>query len=179
MANFEYYSLHRTIIKEKIVRECDFFVEREKQSYVICPDYYAYIKGRLGLDKAPPKYGMFAHVKDPDIEQMGDSYGDEIQAAAYSVPWKKLQPFHKATKIGEHIDSLEYPTHVGKRVVKQADIDANKAELKAELIDGLKTKKYGKNKAEITYDNVAMTITSVTSVVFNKKTGLYEIDWDA
>jgi hypothetical protein len=179
MAQFEYYGFHKAMIKEKVTREYDFFNTLEKDNFVICRDYYVYVKSRLGLDKVPSKYGKFAYVKDPDIEQMGDSYGEEIQAMAYSIPWKKLQLFHKITKIGEYVDSLEYPKNVGKRVIKQADIDSNREYLKKELCDGLKTKKYGKNKAEITYDNVAMSITAVTSIIFDKKTGLYEIDWDA
>jgi hypothetical protein len=74
-------------------------------------------------------------------------------------------------KIKEFIDGLDYPKKVKR-------IDENREFLKQEICKGLTTKRFCKNKSIIDYDEKIMKIKSISCLGYNKKKGIYEIDWD-
>ncbi len=102
-----------------------------------------------------------------------DEYGKDLDALVYKHPWVKLKEVHKSIKIKEYVDALEY----GKRA-NARDIAKNREYLKQELCEGLRAKKFNKNKNEITYDAENMTILNIACVDFDKRKGLYDVEWE-
>ena len=103
-----------------------------------------------------------------------DEYAKDMDIFVFKKPWNKLREFHKIMKIKQFVDALEFG-----HKAKEKDITKNKAYIIEEICAGLKNKKFCKNKSEVVYDQEEMKIMSISSVDYNKKTGLYEIDWDS
>lgn len=178
MSNFDYYTFQINIVIEKINEEIDFYTKSEYANHYPINEYIAYLKQRIGIDKlettAMMQYDNAGNRRE--IKKMNlDEYSKDLDILVYKKPWNKLKEFHKIVKIKEFINRLEYNN---KKEVNKKQIEKNKKYIKDEICSGLKNKKFGKNKSTIEYDPEPMTITSVSSVWYNKKTGLYEIDWD-
>lgn len=177
MNNFDYYKFQIDCGIEKINEEIEFYTNCSYANIYPINEYLIYLKYRIGIDRIEPtsmnhydKAGNKCEIKKMNM----DEYGKDLNIMVYKKSWTKLREFHKIMKIKEYIDGLTF----GKKC-KQKDIDKNKKYLKQEICAGLKTKKFGKNKAVVDYDQDKMVITSITCLEYNKKTGLYEIDWDA
>lgn len=97
-----------------------------------------------------------------------------MNITTFDRPWNKLKEIHKIMKINEFVDNLEYKP----KKISAEKITKNKQYLKDEIIDGLKTKKFLKNKSVIEYDQHKMSIISIDSIIYNKKTHKYEVDWE-
>lgn len=177
MTNFDYYSYRINSVTEKINEELDFYENSEYSKTEPINEYITYLRGRITLSK--PASAPITHYDRSgnkcELSKMNmDEYVKDMDILVFRKPWNKLKEFHKIMKIKEFVDNLTY----GKKA-KQSSIDKNKEFLKKEICGGLKTKKFCKNKSEIVYDEINMIITSISSVDFNKKTGLYDLDWDS
>jgi len=177
MTNFDYYEFQATLAIDKIQEEIAFY---EASSYANCypfRDYLLYLRSRIGIDK-PKENSMYRYDgtgNKREIKKMNiDEYSKDIDVMMFNRPWKKLKEFHKIMKIKEFIDILTF----GKKA-KPKKIAENKKYIQDEICNGLKTKKFNKNKSEIVYDQKNMKIISISCLDFNKKNGLYNIDWDS
>ena len=176
MTNFDYYTFQINAVVEKINEEIDFF---EKCEYAGCHpvnEYLAYLKHRIGADREEPatmmQYDNSGNKRE--IKKMNmDEYSKDLLVIIYKKPWNKLREIHKHNKIKEFINKLEHS-----KKIKPKNALKNRKYLVEEICVGLKNKRFGKNKSVVEYDQEKMEITSISSVWFNKKTGLYEIDWD-
>lgn len=177
MTTFDYYSFRIKNVSDKITEEITFY---ENCEYVGVPPlnkYLVYLKCRLGIDKQEMTTMMHydGAGNKCEIKKMNlDEYAKDMDIYMFKRPWNKLREFHKIMKIKEYVDTLKF----GKNADKQ-DIIRNKEFLKKEICDGIKNKKFGKNKSEVTYDEEKMVITAISSLDFNKKNGIYDIDWDS
>lgn len=173
--NFDYHNFRFQMGVAKIKEEIEFY---QNTQYEILPinEYIAYLKNRIGADR-PEFATMTAYDRSGnryELKKMNlDEYAKDIDMMTFNRPWTKLREFHKIMKIKEFVDSLKY----GKNATIKS-VEKNKNYLKNELCKGLKTKRFVKNKSVIEYQQEVMKIKSISSVIFNKKTGLYEIDWD-
>ena len=174
--NFDYYNFRIKHASEEIKEEIDFF---ENHYYSWVPplsEYVIYLMGRISTNKP-----VISHINHYDkagnkceIQKMNrDEYLKDIDIITYRRPWNKLKDVHKLTKIKEFVDELEY-----KKKIKSIEITKNREFLAKEIYNGLKNKKFGKNKSQIDYDQENRTITSISCIEYNKKTGVYDIDWD-
>lgn len=177
VSNFDYYAFQKNFVINKINEEIEFLETVIYKDFAPIDEYLKYLKARIGIDRVEEKnvtYQDNTGVRR-EIKKMNmDEYSKDLDMIVYKRPWIKLKEFHKCIKIRQFIDGLEY----GKKC-KPKDVEKNKNYLKQEICDGLKNKKFGKNKAEVIYDPENMVITSISCLDYNKKTGLYEIDWDA
>ena len=176
MSNFSYYDLRAKTVTDKINEEIAFYQNCEYQSIYPIKDYIIYLKSRIGTDKieATTMTHYDSSGNKHEIKKMNlDEYVKDMDIFVFKRPWTKLREFHKIMKIKEFVDGLDY-----NKKPTQKNIQLNKKYLKEEICAGLKTKKFGKNKSEVIYDQEKMNILSISSLTFNKKTGLYEIDWD-
>lgn len=175
MTNFDYYNFRIKSVTNQILKEIQFY---ESSVYSkTCPmnDYLMYLKNRIGTDKIEKntvihydKQGVACEFKKMNLNE----YSKDMDLFVFQKEWKKLKEFHKIKKINEYVDALDYP-----KKLSVAKINKNKKYLTDEIIDGLKNKKFNKNKSEIEYDPEGMEITFISCVYYNKKTGLYEIEW--
>jgi hypothetical protein len=177
MSNFNHYDFRIKMVTDKINEEIAFYDNCDYHNILFIRNYLTYLKNRIGTNKMETTtmthYDNFGNKKE--IKKMNfDEYSKDIDSLMFNKPWTKLREFHKIMKIKEYINNLEY----GKKP-KEKDIIQNKKYLIEEICSGIKNKKFGKNKSEVIYDQENMTILSISSVDFNKKTGLYEVDWDA
>lgn len=177
MTNFDYYTFRINSATEKINEEISFYEHCEFVDAETINEYITYLRSRISINK-PMAISMAHYDKSGnrfEISKMNmDEYAKDMDIMMFKKPWNKLREFHKIMKIKEFIDNLSYGSKA-----KQSNIDKNREFLKKEICGGLKTKKFGKNKSEVIYDEENMIITSISSVDFNKKTGLYDLDWDA
>ena len=174
--NFNYYDFQFKMVVDKINEEIDFFDHYEFSKCYPFNEYLTYLKGRIGIDRIEQKTMSYQDNSGNkhEIKKMNmDEYGKDLDVYVYKRPWNKLKEFHKIIKIKEFVDNLTF----GKKC-KPKEIEKNKKYLKDEICNGLKNKKFGKNKAEVTYDSQNMVIISISCLDYNKKKGLYEIDWE-
>lgn len=176
MNNFDYYNFRIKFVTEKINGEITFYEKCEYGKIYPVKDYLSYLKGRLGKDKY--EMSTMTHYDGAgnkcEIKKMIlDEYTKDMDIFVYKRPWNKLREFHKNMKIKEFINDLKYD-----KKTKPKDVSKNREYLIKEICFGLKNKKFGKNKSEIIYDQEKMKIISISCLEFNKKIGLYEIDWD-
>jgi hypothetical protein len=177
MSNFDYYSFRIRAVTDKINEEIAFYENCDYFNVYPIKDYLVYLKSRIGTDKA--EMTTMTHYDNSgnkrEIKKLNmDEYTKDLDVFVFKKPWNKLREFHKIMKIKEYVDNLAYNIKT-----KQKNILKNKEYLKEEICMGIKNKKFGKNKSEIIYDQEKMTIMSISSLDYNKKTGLYVIDWDS
>lgn len=174
MNNFDYYSFQIRNARNKICEEIDFYEKCEFHNINLVKDYLCYLKDRIGDKHAitsVTQYDYFGNKRE--IKKMNmDEYVKDIDIMMFNRAWNRLKEIHKFMKIKEFINGLKF----GKKASKEA-IEDNKKYLIDELYDGIKTKKFSKNKHEIVYDKEKMEITSISCLDFNKETGLYDIEW--
>lgn len=176
MTAFDYYEFQRNIAIQGINEEIEFYGQSEFHDTYPINSYLLYLKNRIGIDKEYPiTVTHYDHSGNRhEIKKMNmDEYAKDMDVYVFKKPWNKLREFHKIMKIKEFIDKLSF----GKKS-KEKDITKNKKILKDEVCGGLKTKRFGKNKCEVIYDEKNMLIKSISCLHFNNKIGLYEIDWD-
>lgn len=174
--SFNYYDFRVKMAKKQVNEEIAFF-EKNKYGNVapIC-EYLTYLRGRLGIDRKDfrpmMRYdgtGNRCEIKKLDM----DEYYKDLKVIVFKKPWNKLMEFHKMMKIKEFIDDLGY----GKKVNKNRKI-RNRIHLKREICNGVRDKKFGKNKSIVEYDPKNMVIESISCLIFDKRSGLYEVDWN-
>ena len=176
MSNFDYYQFRIKNVTDKINEEIAFYQKSNYAKIYPVSTYLNYLESRIGLNKIDPlmmtRYdnsGNKHEIKKMNLEE----YVKDMDILVFKKPWNKLHLFHKVMKIKEFIDSLEYGSKASK-----SKIDKNKEELKKIICNGLKEKRFNKHKSEVEYDQEAMQIQSISCLNYDKKTGLYEVDWD-
>ncbi len=176
MDSFDYYDFRLKMVTEKINKEIDFYNKCEYASAPIIANYLTYLNGRFYNGKFFPD-NMTHYDKNGnkyEIEKMDWSkYDKDIDIFNFKKQWNKIKPFHKIMKINQFINDLNY----GKKATEK-DIIKNRKSIIKKLVDGLSTKKFCKNKNEIIYDPEKMTITSISCLHYNKRTGLYKVIYD-
>jgi hypothetical protein len=176
MDNFDYYNFHIKSVTSKINKEIAFYENCGYNNIPPLKEYLEYLKSRIGLDRQTKNpnarivnTGMYT-IRKMDLNE----YVKDMDILTFRKPWNKLREFHKLMKINEYVDHLHYDDKIGKKKVEK-----NKKYLKKYLCSGIRDKKFGKNKCEIVYDEKAMTIVSISCLIYDKKTGLYMIDWNS
>lgn len=177
--NFDYYAFHSNTIVNSIKTEIDFY-EQLGLTKVKSPikDYCDYLTTRITLDKPDlPTMTIYDMTGNShEIKKMNpDEYTQTLDIIMFRKPWPKLREFHKIMKIKEYCDKLPFESK--KHPVDKKTADKNKDDIVKQILEGLKNKRFAKNKSEITYDMNQMQITKISAVVKGKN-GLYVIDWD-
>lgn len=179
-SSFDYYGFQRESSIQKINEEIDFYFSSECVSYPFIRDYVIYLKSRI------ERGGKYTHPKsfilmDKDgnrkevVNMNMDEYQNDVLLSNFQQEWKKLKPVHKHIKINEYVEGLnEYS-----KKISEDDIKKNRSYLKSSIINGLTEKRFLKGKSEIEYDIEKGMIKSISCIDFNKKKGVYEIDWDS
>ncbi|AGC02008.1 hypothetical protein H012_gp451 [Acanthamoeba polyphaga moumouvirus] len=173
MANFDYYNFRIQTVTQNIKREIDFYLNSEFANQPPLCDYIAYLKNRIGTDRLEMPKTYYDNNRLEMKKMNLDEYAKDMDIMVYKKPWNKLKDFHKIMKIKEYVNKLPF----GKKINKE-EKEKNMEYIKQEIINGLKNKKFGKNKSEIIYNPDNMEITSISCVYLNKKKGIYAIDWD-
>lgn len=176
MTNFDYHTFRIKNVSDKINKEISFYENSGYSEIYPINEYIQYLKSRLGIDKNEVTIIMQYDTKGNkrELKKMDiNEYYKDMDILVFAKPWNKLKPIHKTMKIKEYINSLEYH-----KSAKSNQVAKNKEFLIKEICDGLTNKKFGKNKSEIVYDPKTMTILDISCLSYNKKTKLYEIDWD-
>lgn len=175
--NFDYYNFRINIVTEVITKEIKFYEEHPYAGVMPLTKYIFYLNSRITGNKCTPapmihsdRSGNIHIVKNMNIAE----YIKDLDKVTFDNPWNKLKEFHKIMKIKIFIDELEYDPKLSEELVK-----ANREYLKVEICAGLKTKRFIKNKCEIIYDRPNTRIVSISCLLQNKKSKLYEIDWTA
>lgn len=176
MANFDYDGYRLKSVTDKINQEIVFFDNPDYQKLLIVAPYLSYLKNRIGADKVE-RTTMIQYDNSgnkQEIKKMNlNDYQKDMDIYVFKKPWARLKEFHKTMKIKEYVETLDYH----KKKCSQDKIDDNRKYLIDELCDGLKNKKFFKNKNVIIYDEEKMIITAISSVNVDKKTGLYQVSW--
>jgi hypothetical protein len=176
MTSFDYYAFQTKSTIDKINSEIEFYENCDYSAAPFVLEYVVYLKSRIGGAKYSPKFvcsidraGNCREIKKMNL----DEYAKDMNIMTFNHPWPKLKELHKIMKFTEFIDGLKYSSKI-----TESKITKNRLYLKDELIDGLKNKKFLKNKNVIQYDQEKMVIKSIDCLSLNKKKGIYEIDWD-
>lgn len=185
MDNFNYYAFQKKIVIDKIREEIDFLTSDKYSNLKPIYDYICYLKKRIGIDdnivtsysndkKNKSNTTKKLYNQDFGIKTMNlEEYVKDIDIVTFQKPWNKLKEFHKIMKIKEYISELKYNKKINKN-----KIESNKKKIIKDIIHGLRNKKFTKGKSEIIYDQNEMKILSIDCIEFNKKTGLYSVDFE-
>ncbi len=178
MTFFDYYKFQTNIAIEKITEEINFYESCEYHGVLPVTERVIYLRNRLGLNKPNSsmvesfdRYGNKFEVKKMNL----DEYAKDMNSLVFNRPWNKLKEFHKIMKIDEYVDNLTYDS----KKSSEEKINKNKQYIKDKIIEGLRTKKFTKNKSVIEYDQNKMIIKSISCLDHIKKKNSYEIDWDS
>ena len=176
MTSFDYYDFRKKNAVAKINEEIAFYENCIYSKSYPVNQYLLYLRNRIGMDKI--ESATITHYdgagNKKEIQKMNmDEYVKDMDIYIFSRPWIRLKEIHKTMKIKEFIEGLVYS-----KKLKESTIAKNKEYLKKEICLGVKTKKFGKHKSIIDYDEKNMNILSISCIDYNKKKRLYEIDWD-
>jgi hypothetical protein len=173
--SFDYYNFRHITLTDKINEEILFYEQSEYANVNLFKEYILYLRTRIGKDKIEPvpiyrydKIGNKCEITKMNL----DEHVKNMTDITYKRPWSKLKEFHKISKIKEFIDNLKFKANPNL-------IEKNKKYLLDQISNGLRTKKFVKNKSEVVYDPKQMKIINISCIVYNRKKGLYNIDWDA
>lgn len=175
MKNFDYFAFRIESAKKKVSEEIQFYDNCEYIKCQLFQEYTTYLKNRIGMNRIDittyryDNFGNKQELKKLDMQQ----YGKELDEYMYNKPWNKFRKVHKEIKIKQFVSELQYKHQTNQNKIKQ-----NRKMILAEILNGLVTKRFTKGKSEIVYDREKLKIESISSLVYNKKTKLYEIDWD-
>ena len=171
--NFDYYGFQINKVTRNINAESEFYNEYKYSECVIIKEYLEYLSTRINGKPPTNKGSKFVPYNTGCEKMVLDEYCKDLDTITFKRPWTKLKEFHKIMKIKEYVSQLPF-----KKKIKNKLIEKNRNYLVNEISDGLRNKKFGKNKSEIMYDTVIMQIKSISCISFNKKKGIYEVDWD-
>ena len=174
MTAYDYYEFRRTRIADKIESEKKFILEQLTDIIDATDEYITYLTNRLGgeLVDAPKsmtiinKFNVREQIEKLDMNE----HSKDMDRLSYNKPWAKLRDFHKIIKIKEFVANLEYP-----KKISEIDREKNREKILEKLLLGLKEKKIGKNKTEITYNESKMKIEDIDCLTMQKNK--YYVDW--
>jgi uncharacterized protein (UPF0248 family) len=173
--NFDYYAFRFDNLREKINNEIEFYKNCKYADAPVIQNYIEYLNGRITnkpIFDAMIQYDKMGNRRE--IRKMNlDDYGKDIDIFIFKKPWEKLKPYHRIMKIREFINVLPYP-----RKITADAMNKNREHLQNEIIDGIKNKRFVKKRSNVSYNSDEMVIIGISCIVRNRKTGLYEIDWD-
>ena len=171
--DFDYYCFQINKVTQNINSEINFFKNYQYADCLLIKDYYDYLLTRINGKQANPKTAKFVQYNTGCEKMVLDEYCKDLDIMTFKRPWAKLKEFHKIMKIKEYIAQLPF-----KKKIKNKLIEENRNYLIDEISGGLRNKKFGKNKSEITYNLETMQIDGISCIGYNKKKGIYEVDWD-
>lgn len=171
--NFDYYGFQINKVTRSINTEMEFFRKHPYGECFLIKEYLEYLSTRINGKPPTNKASKFVPYNIGCEKMVLDEYCKDLDAMTFKRPWTKLKEFHKIMKIKEYIGQLPF-----KKKIKNKLIEKNRNYLVNEITDGLRNKKFGKNKSEITYNPETMLIDSISCISYNKKKGIYEVDWD-
>jgi len=175
---FDYYAFQTNQSIQRINEEVEFYENCDFDRFPLIVEYVAYLKMRLNGNRAYVYTGPVTIIdksgNKQEIKKMNmDEYAKDMVTTSFTCVWSKLKPVHKTMKINEFVDGLTY-----NKKISQKDQLKNKKNIAEQLVEGLGEKRFLKNGSKIEYNPKKMLIESISCVVFNKKKGTYEIDWD-
>lgn len=172
---FDYYEFRINYVSEKINDEINFYTDCKYNDLDYIITYIKYLSDRFGSKKIEDtrnfyygKTGNKCEIKKMDRAE----YFKNINISVYSKEWKKLKDCHKILKIKEFVNGLKYKNNNSKQSKE------NRVQLYKKLCKGLQLKRFNKNKNTIDYDDITMSINSISCINYNKKKDIYEIVWD-
>lgn len=177
MTGFDFHKFRIDNITAKIKEEVIFYEKFPCTKIMPFVEYIDYLKNRIGINLpvAHPIVRYDRTGKKYEIKKLNmDEYTKEIDVYTFRRPWTKLREFHKIMKIKEYVNELSYNNKTEKGIIER-----NRQNLQKKLCQGLKDKKFGKGKCEIVYDQELMKIISISCVYYDKRKGLYVVDWDS
>ena len=174
MSGYDYYELRKHKIASRIEHEKNYLLEKFSDIINETDEYIAYLSNRIGSDvtEAPKTMTIINkfNVRE-EIEKMDmNEHSKDLDKMSYQKPWNKLRDFHKVIKIKEFVSELEYP-----KKISVDDREKNRKKILDKLLLGLKEKKFGKNKTELTYNIEDMKIEDIECLTMQKNK--YYVDW--
>lgn len=174
MTSYDYYELRKNKIADRINYEKICITTQCSDIIDETDNYIAYLINRIGPDayEAPKtmtiinRFNVREQIEKLDMAE----HTKDLDRLSYQKPWVKLRDFHKVIKIKEFVAKLEYPGKLSESAIKK-----NREEILQKLLDGLKEKKIGKNKSEITYNEEEMQIEDIECLTMQKNK--YYVDW--
>ena len=177
--NFNYKDFRKEVVVSKINKEM-IFLETNSVASTELSEYIIYLKSRIGSKFIKKNITIPYYITNHKKLNMPEHL-KYLDTMTYQKPWCRMKDIHKNLKVTEFVSSLEYPKAPGFHQDGDDNdecIKNNREYIKNKLMEGIRAKKFGKNKAQLDYDVENMKINSVDCVVYNKNTGIYEIDWD-
>ncbi|MEM0354073.1 MAG: hypothetical protein QXW79_00690 [Thermoplasmata archaeon] len=169
MDQFDYYIFQTNMVVEKINEEIEFYENCDYAEYQPIREYLEYLKNRLGKNKKGKNTYLDRNRRE--LKKMDlDKYKKDLDVLIFRKPWNKLKKFHQIMKIREYINGLEF----GKKCEPER-IEKNKNYILNKICNDIRNKKF--DKSRIKYDPDKMAIVSISCLSYNKKTGLYEVEW--
>jgi len=168
---FDYYAFRETFVTTKVECELNFYKNHEYKDITPMAEYIQYIEKRINIDQQNKKTKSVIYSRTGFQTMDVEEHTKDMDILSYNRPWNKLKEIHKIRKIKEYINSLEY-----NKKININKINNNKKILTEELCNGLKEKKFTKNKIKVEYDQEKMLITSISCL--DNVNGLYVVDWD-
>lgn len=177
MDNFDYYDYKIASATDRLKQEIVFYRQTPYADIDIFAEYISYLENRIGVgainqikpvhryDNTGTKYEIKKIEMDKHLE-----YCEYLQ---FKKPWRNLHEFHKIMKINEFVDALVWPKSVPANKISQ-----NKTKIKEEIAQGIRDKRFVKNKSVITYDPEKMQIEYISCLFFDDDTKLYIVDYD-
>lgn len=172
---FDYYSFQFNFATDSIKKEIDFVSKSNYSKFPPISNYLLYLQNRIGIGIKPYRLN-YAGYSNANVEYKKmdiASYTKNLDLLTYQLPWNKLKLIHKQMKITEYINNLTYPKKIDNNLIEK-----NKKKLIKKILEGFKNKKFNKNKNEVTYDSNNMQITKLDFLSYNKKKGIYVIEWE-
>ncbi len=174
---FNYQILRKNLIKQQVEYEMIMYMKNKYAKCLPIVNYIEYLKSRIDTEEdAQSKFVTYYDKMGNRISRQKMNIGEhekDLDVMVYNKTWNKLKLIHKTLKIKEYFTNLKYGNKA-----KSKDIKKNREKCMRMILNGIAEKKFSKNKNQIEYDMNNMVITSISCLSYNKKTGLYEIDFD-
>jgi hypothetical protein len=173
--NYDYYKMRIQNVREKIEEEIKFFDNSKYCKSYPFDQYPIYLKGRLTSDKPVSKQSRYDKIGNRyEVKKMNmDEYAKDINVMMFKKPWNKMGEIHKIMKIKEYIDNLNYGDDINSKKITE-----NREDIRTQIMEGMKEKKFVKGKNIIEYDTDQMIIINIDCIVFNEESGLYDVTWE-
>lgn len=170
---FDYQKFREDKLVTKVNDEIKFYSESDYCEDYPVKNYIDYLKDRIGVGPLTTKPYTSYYTQNTNTfkTMVMDEYSKDMDIHAFARPWKGLREIHRITKITEFVNALEYKTQ------NKVAIDKNRQLVIKELCEGLKAKRFVKNKNTIEYDETEMRIVAI-SCLEKKKNNFYTVAWE-
>lgn len=163
----DYYEYQKKTISERINKEVKALINSPNFNYSLLHHaYVSYLISRINSEKS----GNIKIKNITKLEDLKTGSSKDMEKTIYQKPWHRLRDTHKRIKFSEFVEKLKYKN--------PDDCAKNKQDVLKDLLFGLKEKKYGQSKVQVTYDQEKMEITDVQCLSYDKKKDIYIVTWE-